>query len=194
MVTKNRNEARPPTQTYTSAWVSEKRLQNAASTPPPFIPLPRSNRTLVPALSWARTFRSRQYDECDVSQETLGDEVDTSVGRGIEGEGGQGRFHVHFGAGRLGLGLVVGTIAASNTPFAIVQRPKSTWKCITEKVRRILDIRGVLFAGRYSYKTDVTEVQFRSKGSFGRCCVVDGDVLSGALEIMSYVIIRLFLG
>ena len=33
------------------------------------------------------------------------------------------RFHVHFGAGRLGLGLVVPAIAASGVPFAVVQRP-----------------------------------------------------------------------
>ncbi|CAN0215386.1 unnamed protein product, partial [Hapterophycus canaliculatus] len=37
------------------------------------------------------------------------------------------RFHVHFGAGRLGLGLVVGAIAESKTPFGVVQRPKASW-------------------------------------------------------------------
>lgn len=75
----------------------------------------------------------KQYDECDVSIEMLGDEVDTSVGRDGGKDGGRKPFHVHFGAGRLGLGLVVGTIAASETPFAIVQRPKSTWKSITSQ-------------------------------------------------------------
>jgi len=38
------------------------------------------------------------------------------------------RFHMHFGAGRLGLGLVVPAIAASGLPFAIVQRPKPRWQ------------------------------------------------------------------
>ena len=38
------------------------------------------------------------------------------------------RFHVHFGAGRLGLGLVVPAIAASGVPFAVVQRPKPRWE------------------------------------------------------------------
>ena len=37
------------------------------------------------------------------------------------------RFHLHFGAGRLGMGLVVPAIAAAGTPFAIVQRPKRKW-------------------------------------------------------------------
>ena len=38
------------------------------------------------------------------------------------------RFHLHFGAGRLGLGLVVPAIAASGLPFAVVQRPKPRWQ------------------------------------------------------------------
>ena len=37
------------------------------------------------------------------------------------------RFHVHFGAGRLGMGLVVPAISASGIPFAVVQRPKPKW-------------------------------------------------------------------
>ncbi|CAN0083948.1 unnamed protein product [Phaeothamnion confervicola] len=41
-------------------------------------------------------------------------------------------FHVHFGAGRLGLGLVTPAIARSNTPFAIVQRPQAAWSNIAE--------------------------------------------------------------
>ena len=40
------------------------------------------------------------------------------------------RFHVHFGAGRLGIGLVVPAIAASGIPFAVVQRPKKNWQQI----------------------------------------------------------------
>mmetsp|Transcript_66808 Transcript_66808/g.150906 ORF Transcript_66808/g.150906 Transcript_66808/m.150906 type:complete len:807 (-) Transcript_66808:273-2693(-) len=38
------------------------------------------------------------------------------------------RYHVHFGAGRLGMGLVVPAIAASGIPFAVVQRPKRRWQ------------------------------------------------------------------
>lgn len=37
------------------------------------------------------------------------------------------RYHVHFGAGRLGLGLVVPALAASGIPFAVIQRPQSKW-------------------------------------------------------------------
>ena len=38
-----------------------------------------------------------------------------------------GRLHLHFGAGRLGMGLVVPAIAASGVPFTIIQRPKPRW-------------------------------------------------------------------
>ena len=38
------------------------------------------------------------------------------------------RFHLHFGAGRLGLGLVVPAVSASGVPFAVVQRPKVRWQ------------------------------------------------------------------
>jgi len=38
------------------------------------------------------------------------------------------RFHVHFGAGRLGMSLVVPAIAASGIPFAVVQRPTKEWE------------------------------------------------------------------
>jgi len=37
------------------------------------------------------------------------------------------RFHLHFGAGRLGMGLVVPAISASGIPFGVVQRPKPRW-------------------------------------------------------------------
>jgi len=37
------------------------------------------------------------------------------------------RFHLHFGAGRLGMGLVVPAISASGVPFALVQRAKPRW-------------------------------------------------------------------
>ena len=39
-----------------------------------------------------------------------------------------GRFHLHFGAGRLGLGLVIPAVAAQGIPFGVVQRPKPTWE------------------------------------------------------------------
>jgi len=40
------------------------------------------------------------------------------------------RFHLHFGAGRLGMGLVVPSISASGVPFAVVQRPKPKWQSL----------------------------------------------------------------
>ena len=36
-------------------------------------------------------------------------------------------FHVHFGAGRLGLGLVLPALQGSKVPFAILQRPSREW-------------------------------------------------------------------
>ena len=38
------------------------------------------------------------------------------------------RLHLHFGAGRLGLGLIVPAVSASGVPFAVVQRPKARWQ------------------------------------------------------------------
>jgi len=43
------------------------------------------------------------------------------------------RFHVHFGAGRLGMGLVVPAISASGIAFAVVQRPKPKWQRLFAK-------------------------------------------------------------
>ena len=43
-------------------------------------------------------------------------------------DGHEARFHMHFGAGRLGLGLVVPAIAASGVSYAVVQRPKPRWQ------------------------------------------------------------------
>lgn len=41
-----------------------------------------------------------------------------------------GRFHVHFGAGKLGLGLIIPSIGASEVPYAIIQRPSGAFKPI----------------------------------------------------------------
>ena len=46
------------------------------------------------------------------------------------------RFHVHFGAGRLGMGLVVPAVAASGMPFAVVQRPKPRWQEVFDSSKR----------------------------------------------------------
>eukprot|EP00903_Cladosiphon_okamuranus_P006828 g6653.t1 len=74
----------------------------------------------------------KAYDECDISPETLGtpfgDKETSPAGAKAPNNGyDRSRFHVHFGAGRLGLGLVVGSIAESKTPFGVVQRPKASW-------------------------------------------------------------------
>jgi len=48
-------------------------------------------------------------------------------------------FHVHFGAGKLGLGLLLQAIESSKcVDYAIVQRPSSSWKPLLEaKVERV---------------------------------------------------------
>lgn len=45
---------------------------------------------------------------------------------------GKSTFHLHIGAGRLGLGLVVPAIIASEIPFAILQRPSSYWEPLVQ--------------------------------------------------------------
>jgi len=50
------------------------------------------------------------------------------------------RFHVHFGAGRLGMGLVVPAISASGIAFAVVQRPKPKWQRLFEKGQALREV------------------------------------------------------
>lgn len=53
----------------------------------------------------------------------------------------QGRaYHMHFGAGRLGLGLVVPAVCGSGVPFAVVQRPKQTWTAVFDSGPGFVDI------------------------------------------------------
>lgn len=44
-------------------------------------------------------------------------------------------FHLHIGAGRLGLGLVVPAVCRSGTPIGILQRPSGAWKPLMESGR-----------------------------------------------------------
>lgn len=44
-------------------------------------------------------------------------------------------FHLHIGAGRLGLGLVVPAVCRSGTPIGILQRPSGAWKPLMESDR-----------------------------------------------------------
>eukprot|EP00388_Colpodella_angusta_P005609 GDKJ01017242.1.p1 GENE.GDKJ01017242.1~~GDKJ01017242.1.p1 ORF type:complete len:697 (+),score=133.97 GDKJ01017242.1:1-2091(+) len=45
----------------------------------------------------------------------------------------QGLLHVHFGAGKLGFGLIVPAIVRSRTKFVIFQRPSPTWEVLLSK-------------------------------------------------------------
>ena len=45
-------------------------------------------------------------------------------------------FHVHFGAGRLGLGLVLPALHASNVPYVILQRPSRDWAELASRTNK----------------------------------------------------------
>jgi len=44
----------------------------------------------------------------------------------------QERFHVHVGAGKLGLGLVLDSIQQGSQDFAVIQRPSSAWRKLAD--------------------------------------------------------------
>eukprot|EP00466_Bigelowiella_natans_P006313 jgi/Bigna1/89982/estExt_fgenesh1_pg.C_590093 len=46
-------------------------------------------------------------------------------------------LHIHFGAGKLGLGLVLGAVVKSGTPLALVQRPSESWNEVQTKCKQI---------------------------------------------------------
>jgi len=48
----------------------------------------------------------------------------------------ESRLHLHFGTGRLGLGLVLPAVSASGVPFAAVQRPKARWMALFKEGSR----------------------------------------------------------
>ena len=45
-------------------------------------------------------------------------------------------MHVHFGAGRLGLGLLIPSIAESDVPFCVVQRPSPAFSQVVGETGR----------------------------------------------------------
>ena len=66
---------------------------------------------------------------CEVLPEVTEDALQKALGPEHDGTA-KTRLHLHFGAGRLGLGLVVPAISASGVPFAVVQRPKARWQAL----------------------------------------------------------------
>ena len=85
--------------------------------------------TLVSVADWRRCLAD---DTCDVPPDVLskvyGPDYFLRLKQQNPALDAERRYHVHFGAGRLGLGLVVPAIAASGVPFAVVQRPKPRWQ------------------------------------------------------------------
>ena len=51
-----------------------------------------------------------------------------------------GAFHVHIGAGKLGLGLIIPALLQSTCPFAILQRPSRSWDAIIKLIKIVLFI------------------------------------------------------
>ncbi|KAL3924151.1 MAG: hypothetical protein SGPRY_003998 [Prymnesium sp.] len=68
------------------------------------------------------------------------------------------RFHLHFGAGRLGMGLVLPAIAGSGIPFALVQRAKPRWEEMFQAgiAKRQADQDAPLTGIRVSINNEVT--------------------------------------
>ncbi|CAM9218934.1 unnamed protein product, partial [Chrysoparadoxa australica] len=48
-------------------------------------------------------------------------------GRGLPPKARQSAFHIHFGAGKLGLGLVIPAIQGEESRFCVLQRPSAAW-------------------------------------------------------------------
>jgi len=84
---------------------------------------------------WSELEECLNDEECEVPEDVLLKAMGPDSPALLEqmsrdDEGAQSkkpRFHLHFGAGRLGMGLVVPAISASGIPFAVVQRPKPKW-------------------------------------------------------------------
>lgn len=43
------------------------------------------------------------------------------------------KLHVHFGAGRLGFGLVLPALESSGSPYVIMNRPSAVWQPVVER-------------------------------------------------------------
>eukprot|EP00922_Rhytidocystis_sp_ex-Travisia-forbesii_P069223 GHVS01103277.1.p1 GENE.GHVS01103277.1~~GHVS01103277.1.p1 ORF type:complete len:658 (+),score=115.58 GHVS01103277.1:149-2122(+) len=54
----------------------------------------------------------------------------------------QSKFHVHFGAGKLGLGLVVTLLENAKVPFAIVQPPNEEWDPMLDNPVVTINVNG----------------------------------------------------
>lgn len=102
----------------------------------------QQNRTVFTMADWEVCM---QDDLCEVPDDVLNRALGPDKLRVIKEKSSGGvkakentdkvdsRFHLHFGAGRLGLGLVVPAISASGISFAVVQRPKPRWQKIFQK-------------------------------------------------------------
>lgn len=53
------------------------------------------------------------------------------------------KLHVHFGAGRLGFGLVLPALEASGSPYVIINRPSAVWQPVVERERETQQHVGV---------------------------------------------------
>ena len=57
------------------------------------------------------------------------------------------KLHVHFGAGRLGFGLVLPALESAGSPYVIVNRPSAFWGPVVERERETQQHVGVKVRG-----------------------------------------------
>lgn len=57
------------------------------------------------------------------------------------------KLHVHFGAGRLGFGLVLPALESAGSPYVIVNRPSAVWGPVVERERETQQHVGVKVRG-----------------------------------------------
>lgn len=61
------------------------------------------------------------------------------------------KLHVHFGAGRLGFGLVLPALESAGSPYVIVNRPSAVWGPVVERERETQQHVGVKVRGTLSH-------------------------------------------
>jgi len=67
-------------------------------------------------------------------------------------------FHLHIGAGRLGLGLVIPAVSRSKTPIGVLQRPSEAWSPLMDTKRMDIMVNGETVFKDMIVVRDLTEL------------------------------------
>lgn len=67
-------------------------------------------------------------------------------------------FHLHIGAGRLGLGLVIPAVSRSKTPIGVLQRPSDAWSPLMDTKRMDIMVNGETVLKDMIVVRDLTEL------------------------------------